>query len=339
MRLKILLSIFAAMFVAFGAFSFLSKPAGAQKNVFGTRSPGDIEQVKQLSLEFLKTNVQGRLIANTDELKAQSVVFDKLNMAHTKVQQTVNDVPVWQGEAIVHIKSDGSPAALTNDLKDSITVSTQPNFSAEDAIEIAKKFSGSSKFLTEKPKTDLWIYRGKDRDHLAYRVQMRREDGSRKTSMPVVFVDAQTGEKVFGYDNLQTASGLSLYNGTVNIGTSGSGSTYYMEDLSRRIGTFTYNTTTTTVSRLTDSDNVWNSANQLAGVDAQYGAALTMNYYQTVHGRNGIDGNGGPAATTSATGGVGLITSVVHYSTNYNNAYWNGSFMTMATVTARRFRP
>ena len=61
--------------------------------------------------------------------------------------------------------------------------------------------------------------------------------------MPVVFIDAQTGEKVFEYDNLQTGSGSSLYSGTVSINTSVSGSTYYMEDLTRKQGTFNMNNT------------------------------------------------------------------------------------------------
>jgi thermolysin len=340
MKLKILLSIFAAVFVACGAFSFLTKPAGAQKSILGTRSKEDIERIKQLSLEHLRTSLPGRLSGNIDELKAQAVVFDDLNMAHTRVRQTVGGVPVWEGEAIVHLKSDGSLAALTDDLKDSLIVTPQPNLSAEDSIEIARKLYRGAKHLTESPKADLWIYRGKERDHLVYRVRMRREDGSKNTALPVIFVDAQTGEKVFEYDNLQTASGLSLYSGTVNIGTSGSGSAYYMEDLSRRVGTFTYNNTTTTISRYTDPDNLWNSANQLAGVDAQYGATLTMNYFQNIHGRNGIDGNGGPGAFAAATnGGVGLIGSVVHYSTNYNNAYWNGSFMTYGDGDGVNFSP
>ena len=51
------------------------------------------------------------------------------------------------------------------------------------------------------------------------------------------------------------------------------------------------------------------------GVDAHYGATATYDYYKNTHGRNSYDGN-------NAT-----ITSTVHYSSNYNNAFWNGSQM------------
>ena len=158
---------------------------------------------------------------------------------------------------------------------------------------------------------------------------------------PSFFIDAQTGEKVYGYDNLQTAtgSGSSLYSGTVSIQTYQSGSTYYLEDIGRKVGTFDFRNTTSSVYRFTDTDNTWNTTTQRAAVDAHYGAEKTLQYYQSVLGRNGIDGSGGPAYYTSADGATGLISSVVHYSTNYNNAFWNGSYMTYGDGDGTTFTP
>ena len=321
------------------AFTFLPKRSEAQKTIIGKGSEVDVERIKQISLDYLRNDRLNRAVSSADELKVQSVSVDDLKMAHTKVRQTVNDVPVWEGEAIVHLKADGELSAITDELKESVFVNTQPGFSAEDAVGIAKKFYKGSKFITDAPTADMWIYRADDRDHLVYRVQMRREDGTNKTSMPVIFVDAQTGEKVFQYDNLQTASGTSLYSGTVNINTYLNGSTYYMEDISRKVGTFDYRNTTSSVYRFTDTDNNWNTATQRAAVDAHYGAEKVMDYYSAVHGRSGIDGSGGPAYYTSADGATGLISSVVHYSTNYNNAYWNGQYMTYGDGDGTTFTP
>jgi len=206
------LSIFAALLIAFAVFAFLTKTAEADKTVFGSGSLDDTERVKQISLNYLRDNTASRGIGNTDELKVKSVEFDELNMAHTKVFQTVNEIPVWEGEAIVHIKSDGSLSTITDDLKESLAVNTQPNFSADDAINIAEKMYVDSKssirsansdlsvtrrlkLFTAESTAELWVYRSEDRDHLIYRVQMRREDGTENTAMPVIFVDAQTGEK------------------------------------------------------------------------------------------------------------------------------------------------
>ncbi|MWL55339.1 M4 family peptidase, partial [Escherichia coli] len=71
---------------------------------------------------------------------------------------------------------------------------------------------------------------------------------------------------------------------------------------------------------MTDADNVWgdgsNSNRQSAGVDAQYGADTTFDYYKSVMGRNGIWNNGNGAR------------SRVHYDNNYVNAFWDGTQMT-----------
>lgn len=49
---------------------------------------------------------------------------------------------------------------------------------------------------------------------------------------------------------------------------------------------------------------------QTAAVDAHYGAQVTWDFFQQVLGRNGIDGKGTPTRLR------------VHYSTNYDNAFW-----------------
>lgn len=338
--MKKFLSIFVTLLVAFVAFAFLTKEAEADKSVFGTKSFDDKERIKQISLDYLRGGLAARSIGAND-FNVKSVEFDDLNMAHTKVRQTVAGIPVWEGEVIIHLKADGSLASVTDDLKDRLIVNTEPGFSAKEAIEIAGNMYDGAAELTEAPIAELWIFRGKARDHLTYRVEMPRLDGTEHTSIPIVFVDAQTGEKVFEYDNLQTAtgSGSSLYSGTVSIETYLNGSTYYMEDIGRKIGTFDNRNTTDTTNRFTDTDNTWDGSSQRAGVDAHYGAAKTFDYYKNVHGRTGIDGSGGPGYYTSADGVTKLISSKIHYGSNYNNAFWNGSYMTYGDGDGTTFSP
>ncbi len=178
-----ILSICATLFVAFFVFAFFSNTTEANKTVFGEGTQDDIERVKQISLDYLRNEIANRTIGGADRFEVQSVSFDDLKMAHTKVRQTVNDVPVWEGEAIVHIKADGSLSTITDALKEAVSVNTTPNFSADDAITFAKTMYRGSKYLTAAPTADLWIYRGKDRDHLAYRIQLRREDGTEHTAI------------------------------------------------------------------------------------------------------------------------------------------------------------
>ncbi len=339
--MKKFLSICVTIVVVLGVFAFLSNKTEANKAVFGNGGGQDeLEKAKNISLDVLRDKAAKRAIGKPDEYKVEKVSIDELKMAHTRVQQTIENVPVWEGEAIVHLNSDGTTADVTDDLKDSISISTQANFSDKEAVKMAKQFYKDSKHLTEEPTADLWIFRADDRDHLVYRVQMRREDGTKDTAMPVVFVDAQTGENVYEYDNLQTASGASLYSGTVNITTSIAGSTYYMEDTTRKMGTFNFNNGTSSAARYTDTNDIWDATIQKAGVDAHFGAAATYDYYKNVHGRNGIDGNSGPGSVAAAANSaISLVSSRVHYSTNYNNAYWNGTAMTYGDGDSTTFTP
>jgi Zn-dependent metalloprotease len=71
----------------------------------------------------------------------------------------------------------------------------------------------------------------------------------------------------------------------------------------------------------TDTNNVWGNGTlsdvQTVGVDAQYGTAVTWDYFKLVHGRNGIANDGRGAYNR------------VHYSRGYNNAFWSDSCFCM----------
>ncbi|HEY8562337.1 MAG TPA: M4 family metallopeptidase [Pyrinomonadaceae bacterium] len=346
--MKKFLSILAVFGVVIFIFGLVGKKADANQPVFNAGTDDELENAKQISLGVLRNRAAQRALGNVDEFKVQKVEIDELKMAHTKVRQTVDNIPVWEGEATVHLNQDGSVSTVTDDLKEMIAVSTTPNFSEREALRIALGgFRGKAK-LSEQPTVDLWIFRGEDRDHLAYRVIAPRVDGTDQPSVPVDFIDAHTGERIFGYDNLQTGSGSSLYSGTVSISTTQSGSTYYMEDTTRRMGTFNMNNTGNetygtggTQSRYTDTDDVWNTTIQRAGVDAHYGAAMTYDYYKNVHGRSGIDGNNGPGTTTSAVGGIPLVVSRVHFGSTgrYNNAFWYNNQMSYGDGDGTNFSP
>ena len=70
-----------------------------------------------------------------------------------------------------------------------------------------------------------------------------------------------------------------------------------------------------------DVDNTWGDGTLIdlatVAVDAQYGTAVTWDYYLLVHGRNGISNNG-----------VGAYNRV-HYNRKYNNAFWSDSCFCM----------
>ncbi len=346
--MKKLLGIVAVGIVATFIFSLVTPSTDASKTIFGKKTEDEKETAKRISLELLSQTSKMQGLNVNDSLAVQKVDIDDLGMAHTRVRQVVNGIPVWEGEAIVHLRKDGSLATITDDIKASIIVNTEANLSQEDAISrVIGGYRGRAK-MTDDAKADMWIFRAADRDHLVYRVSTARLDGTKDTAAPVVFIDAQTGEKVFEYNNLQTATGNSLYSGTVSFNTSSVGSTFYLEDTTKKIGTFNMNSTGNestgtggTQSRYTDTDDVWDTTIQRAGVDAQYGAVKTFDYYQAIHGRNGINGSGGPGTTTSAATGAAMIVSRVHFGTSgaYNNAFWFNNQMTYGDGNGSTFSP
>ncbi len=344
--MKKVLGVLAVFIAALVAFGIVSKRAEANRVVFSTGSQDELEMAKQISLEALRGRAANRAIGSVDEYDVKRVEIDELRMAHTRVQQKVNGIPVWEGEAIVHLKTDGSVSSITDDLKDGISVRTSPDLGEKEAERLASgNYKGRAR-QTDPSNVQMYIYRGEDRDHLTYRIETPRLDGTKDTSAPVVFIDAHTGEVVDQYDNLQTGTGSSLYNGTVSISTSLSGANYYMEDTTRRQGTFNMNNTGNTStgtggtqSRYTDADDNWTATNARAGVDAHYGAAKTFDYYQSVHGRNGIDGNYGPGTTTAISNGVSIVASRVHFGSNYNNAFWYQNMMSYGDGNGTTFSP
>jgi Zn-dependent metalloprotease len=272
---------------------------------------------------------------------------DRAERVHTHIQQTHRGVPVFGGEAIVHLNAETEEEAqpTTDTLVADVSVSTIPAMTAGDAAGLAKAQykvkKGCEDCLTDVPTADLWVLRHEGADHLVYRVQLSRLDGTENTSEPVYFIDAHTGALVWSYDNLQTqaatGTGVSLYSGTQSINTFKSGTSYYMEDLPRTLGTFDnrnsakinamlgYITSYGSTYRFADADNFWDATTARAGVDAHYGASKVYDYFLNVHGRNGIDGSGGPRTLVSIDGSTPLVSSIIHFGKSYNNAFWSST--------------
>jgi Zn-dependent metalloprotease len=306
----------------------------AQRVLFTTGTAQELALAQSIGLEHLRTVAAGKGIEQPGDLAISRVHVDSVGLAHTRVQQYYRGVPVLGGEAIAHIGHEGAVFAETDSLVSGITVNPRPRLTTSEAIAIAVNDYGCSVCLTTAPVADLWVLRNGGQDHLVYRVQLTRLDNGPDTALPVRFVDAHGGYVVLAYDNLQTGVGRSLYSGDVTIGTSFSTSLgqYVLENLNRRVGTIDeWTVAGANPVRFLDPDDFWQGAWQRAAVDAQYGTEQFLDYLQVLQGRNGIDGNGGPR-TTLAYNGSGMLASVVHYGSGYNNAFWSGGSLNSVTV-------
>ncbi|GAA3966260.1 hypothetical protein GCM10022407_10710 [Hymenobacter antarcticus] len=115
------------------------------------------------------------------------------------------------------------------------------------------------------------------------------------------------------------------YMGSRQAATDQVGSTFRLRDYTRGAGIETFNlrngTNLAAGVDFIDNDNSWtaaefnNPAKDNAALDAHFGSTVVYDYWMTVHGRNSWDDLGSK------------LINYIHYTTNYDNANWNGTAM------------
>lgn len=270
-------------------------------------------------------------LKQVDELRTLRVSEDLLvGDSHVRVQQYVGGVPVFGGQAIVHTSPAGQVLGVTDDLAGLVRVDTTPWLDATEAVDLAVGDEAAWAELSDEPAADLWVLRHEGVDHLTWRVQLHRVRYDAHDEIPVRFIDAHTGELVWEYDNLQSVcSGTTNYYGSVSVDCYASAGTSYLEDTTDLLGTYSWNQGTTSLYYVSTTTGAFGTSEvEVNAVEAAWVSQQVNDYYDTAHGRNGIDGAGGPAAITSH--GYGFIASTTSYSSNYVNAFWDptGLYMT-----------
>jgi Zn-dependent metalloprotease len=148
-----------------------------------------------------------------------------------------------------------------------------------------------------------------------------------------VFIDAETGDVLGEYERFHAAdvpaTGTSLYNGTVGFLADSTGSDYRLQQTTNGVETYDLNGSTNygDAVDITSSSTSFTASDVQTGVQAHFGAESTLEYFNSRHGRDSYDGNGA------------ILRSYVSYSTNYVNAFWNGSAMTYGDGDGTNYGP
>ena len=257
-------------------------------------------------------------------LVANGVTTDELGQGHVRYQQTYRGVPVFEGEAIVHVDLNTRTVLDTTDATQgfgpiALRASLGENEAHGRAMEHFRMGAGQAS------RRNMLIMVDGGVASVTWQVRAEGED-ARGAFHKVAFVDANGRGVLRSWDNLETAAaagtGNSFFNGVVALTTDKVNTTFSLRDPSRgNQYTLNLNNRTSGGSVFTDTDNVWGngttSNTQTIGVDAQYGTQMTWDYYKFIHGRNGIANNGAGAYNR------------VHYSRSYNNAFWSDSCFCM----------
>ncbi|MCZ4510033.1 M4 family metallopeptidase [Streptomyces sp. ActVer] len=259
-----------------------------------------------------------------EKLVVRDVVKDADGTVHTRYERTYAGLPVLGGDLIVETAKSGKTKGVTRSVKAQLkgittSAAVKPSAAEKQALKAAAA-DGSKKTEADARKV-VWAASGTPT--LAYETVVGglQQDGTPNELH--VITDAATGKKLYEYQGVENGTGNTQYSGTVPLGTAQSGSTFNLTDTTR--GNHRTNNlnrgTSGTGTLFSGSDDVWGngtaSNTETAGADAQYGAALTWDYYKNVQGRNGIKGDG-----------VGAY-SRVHYGNNYVNAFWQDSCFCM----------
>ena len=259
-------------------------------------------------------------LSKDEKLVVRNVTTDANGTQHVRYDRTFKGLRVLGGDLIVERTKAGTTTDVRYNASGKVAVSsTTPTVSESSAETSGAKRAG---YAAKSKDGELVVWAGEGSPRLAWDVVTEGVKADQTPSRLHTVVDAKSGAVITSWDEVVNGTGNSMYSGTVTLNTIQSGSTWLLKDSHGNYTTDLNGSTSSTAAgtQFTDADNTWGngaaSSRQTAGVDAEYGAEKTFDYYKNVLGRNGIWNTGAGAR------------SRVHYGNAYVNAFWDGTQMT-----------
>jgi len=276
------------------------------------------------ALAQISANASRTMHANGHSYGVRDVVIDADGSEHVRVDRRYQGLRVIGGDMVLHSGRNGAFVSASHTLMREPTVNTRAALAPGQALRAA---AAAHPTHVGAGAPELVVYARGDLPTLAYDVRLTGEQADGTPSELHVFVDANLGTVLDQWDDIHTGAaagtGKGFFSGAVALTTNQNGTLFELKDPSRG-NTYTVNMGNKTGGNgtlFTDTDNTWGDftvANvQTIAVDAQYGTAVTWDYYKNVHGRNGIANDGKGAYNR------------VHYGRRYNNAFWSDSCFCM----------
>ncbi len=309
------------------------------------------------SYRFLSDNREiFKIVDPSADLSIVSYSVDLLDRRHVRFSQSFRKTSVWASELSIHFDGNGSIYSFNGSYEP-----VPEDFPLETGIEGPEAVVKAIRDLED---------RGSPLDEIpegwkeilgyaspgAYKAIWRDRSGALRLVWVVnvrpnlkdnwtYFIDASNGEVLFrlnntAYDGPAEGTGSDLFGTSRVVNSYLLKGVYYLIDASRpmfdpyssrlpnrpvgAIWTLSAGNTESTLSNIISGDNLWADP---ASVSAHFNASLVYDYYRETHGRNSIDGVGES------------IISIVHYGSNFDNAFWNGTFVALGDGDGKIFRP
>jgi bacillolysin len=270
--------------------------------------------------------------------KIEKTNKDELNTKHYRAQMTVDEIPVYGAELIIHTNPEGGVYSINGQAEPDIPAKAWKKMieiNEKEAIAAAESYLGielKKENYSHEPSADIYLYQANSEWQPVYLTTLQFIDPYPANWK--IFVNAESGKVVDSFNSAAgTASvgtGTGVHGETRSLNTDYTGGTYYLRDLTKSAQITTYDLNHSTSGNgtlMADTDNNFNSTVQRAGVDAHYFAGIVYDYYKNKFNRNSYNGNGAE------------IISRVHYGTNYNNAGWTGYEMIYGDGDGTTFGP
>ena len=114
--------VFAISLAFVFALTLPRRDASAQRD----KSAEKLARAKEVAHNIIAERASRHGITDRRDLKVKRAEADEQEKTHTRFQQTHKGVPVFGGEAIVHLNPDDSVFAVTDDLVEFVGVDTEP---------------------------------------------------------------------------------------------------------------------------------------------------------------------------------------------------------------------
>ena len=298
------------------------------------------QQAEADPLALVDTSLRSMInLNNAYQFKTAKVISPLADEKHVRYQQYFNDIPIWGKQVIVHLNKQSRVAklngvAVKNIEKDLPTThELTADFTAEQALKKAKQYFvetnkslvGNNKFSQEQVDETIYID-SKNSAILAYYVNYFVESSDGMPFKPAYIINAKDGSILKHWNSLNhaeaTGPGGNTKTGLYEYGTdygsldvAQTGDTCTMENSNVKTIDLDHGTSGDTAFSFPCSRNTHKSINGAASPlnDAHFFGDAIYDLYNSWYGTDPLSFQ---------------LVMRVHYSTNYENAFWNGREMT-----------
>ncbi len=275
----------------------------------------------------------------------QDSLVDEQGNAHLRFFQSYKGVKIEGSQYNVHYKKNDIES-MNGDFRKIKNINLNIQITEQQALEKALEYVNAQEYMWDNSENEVWIKKERNDKNASFYPKAERviyTNGKGCTTLTYkfniyahiplrrdyIYVNAQNGQ-IEGCEPIiknigATGTAQTRYNGQRNVNTDYINGTYRLRDYTRGKGIETYNlrnsTNFSSATDFTDIDNNWtqaewhNAKKDDAALDAHWGSAMTYDYFKNKHNRNSFDNKGT------------ILKNYVHYSTAYDNAFWDGERM------------